>query len=881
MAMTRSCHAHCCAVSIIALLAVIQSGEQAQAQQLIANGTNEVASGTYNTIASGSSGYALWALNAGTIVGNGLVTITTGGSNASGAFAQGAGSMISLLDGGSIATVGNGGYGVDARLAGHISIVNVDVSTAAVSTNALNAIDGGTISADGGTMIVTGQGSYGARSTGAGSLITLNGVHITADKLLAYAVHAANDGTIVVNGAALRTEGDRAPALYAENILAPTGGTIIMDGGTITTTGNDAHGGRALAAGAHITLRNGVVINTEGAGSFGLLANDTATITSQDVEISTIGAGSKGLYAYGAGSITATGGTIITSGLTAIGAHASGTETNITLSSGVEISTSGIDAYGLFAESDGTINAHTVTVSTVAASAVGLQATHNGFINIDASSITTTGDFAMGASSSESFIYISNGTTLVTSGVGAHGAYTSTDGVISIYDSSVATSGDGAYGAYGAYTLGNTITSSGSSISTSGSNAYGAAAGLNGTLNIVAGSSIATTGTNSHAVLLADDAIFYLIDSTITATGSGAAAVSSSGTNSSSITGSVVSAADGAVFNVNAGGMNALVADSTVTGGDNLLNVASGSTLNVNALYSTLTGAAITAAGGVSNIDLQSTNWTVTGASNVTSLTNGAGSLVHFTPPGSSAGPFKTLTTQDYIGAGGTLGINTHLGGDGSPSDRMIVDGGAGIGSAFLSVNNIGGAGALTTDDGILVIDTVNGGTTMPGLFELTAPVIAGPYEYSLYKGGENGANPQSWYLRSDLDCELDPNVAECGGGGGDDIPDWRQDTSLYAAVPAMALLYGRLMLDTLHERRGTAVSAYAEGAPNAAWARVIGQHGDRDGGKGGIYGAGPKYDYDFWAFQGGMDLYRDGDVGTSRNHAGAFFAIGHGSGDV
>ncbi|NSL70202.1 autotransporter outer membrane beta-barrel domain-containing protein, partial [Hyphomicrobium sulfonivorans] len=112
------------------------------------------------------------------------------------------------------------------------------------------------------------------------------------------------------------------------------------------------------------------------------------------------------------------------------------------------------------------------------------------------------------------------------------------------------------------------------------------------------------------------------------------------------------------------------------------------------------------------------------------------------------------------------------------------------------------------------MIDTVNGGTTMPGLFGLAAPVIAGPYEYSLYKGGENGANPQNWYLRSDLDCELDPNVAECGGGGGsgDDIPDYRPETSLYAAVPAMTLLYGRLMLDTLHERRGTAVSSYAEG---------------------------------------------------------------------
>ncbi|MDH4982153.1 autotransporter outer membrane beta-barrel domain-containing protein [Hyphomicrobium sp. D-2] len=209
-----------------------------------------------------------------------------------------------------------------------------------------------------------------------------------------------------------------------------------------------------------------------------------------------------------------------------------------------------------------------------------------------------------------------------------------------------------------------------------------------------------------------------------------------------------------------------------------------------------------------------------------------------------------------------------------------MIDGGNAIGTSLLSVNNVGGGGDLTRLDGILIVDALNG-ATVPDLFALAAPVIAGPYEYSLYKGGENGANPQNWYLRSDLDCELDPNVAECRGGGGDDIPDWRQETSLYAAVPAMTLLYGRLMLDTLHERRGTSVSSYAEGVHNAAWARVIGQHGDRDGGKGGIYGAGPKYDYDFWAFQGGLDLYRDGDVGTSRNHAGAFFAIGHGSGDV
>ncbi|MDH4981827.1 autotransporter outer membrane beta-barrel domain-containing protein [Hyphomicrobium sp. D-2] len=237
----------------------------------------------------------------------------------------------------------------------------------------------------------------------------------------------------------------------------------------------------------------------------------------------------------------------------------------------------------------------------------------------------------------------------------------------------------------------------------------------------------------------------------------------------------------------------------------------------------------------------------------------------------------EVVVRGNYTGQGGTLGINTQLGGDGSPSDRLVIDGGTGTGTSQLAVNNVGGLGDLTQLNGILVVDAINGGTTVPGLFALAGPVVAGPYEYSLYRGSEDASNPNAWYLRSELNCALDPTAPVCGDG----IPDWRQETSLYAAVPAMTLLYGRLMLDTLHERRGTAVSPYAEGAPNAAWARVIGQHGDRDGGKGGIYGAGPKYDYDFWAFQGGMDLYRDGDVSTSRNHAGAFFAIGHGSGDV
>jgi len=280
---------------------------------------------------------------------------------------------------------------------------------------------------------------------------------------------------------------------------------------------------------------------------------------------------------------------------------------------------------------------------------------------------------------------------------------------------------------------------------------------------------------------------------------------------------------------------------------------------------------------GTLTIDASSTLFA--GKGNFAVAPNTGGQLVALTNAGlidlqsESVGDSLTIV-GNYVGQGGRLAIDTQLGADRSPSDRLIIDSGAGTGTSLLSVNNVGGLGDLTHLNGILVVDAINSGTTGPGLFALAGPVVAGPYEYSLYRGSVDGSNPEAWYLRSNLDCSLDHSASVCG-------PDWRQEVSLYAAIPAMTLLYGRLMLDTLHERRGDAMGGAAAGYPDAAWGRVIGQHGDRDGATDGAYGAGPKYDYDFWAFQGGADLYRDGDAATSRNRAGAFFAIGNGSGDV
>ncbi|WP_244480348.1 hypothetical protein [Rhizobium sp. Root1220] len=70
----------------------------------------------------------------------------------------------------------------------------------------------------------------------------------------------------------------------------------------------------------------------------------------------------------------------------------------------------------------------------------------------------------------------------------------------------------------------------------------------------------------------------------------------------------------------------------------------------------------------------------MTGSSNLTNLVNDP-SLIQYTPPTGDPtllSSYKTLTVVDYIGEGGAIGLNTYLGADGSPSDRLIVDGGRG-----------------------------------------------------------------------------------------------------------------------------------------------------------------------------------------------------------
>ena len=207
--------------------------------------------------------------------------------------------------------------------------------------------------------------------------------------------------------------------------------------------------------------------------------------------------------------------------------------------------------------------------------------------------------------------------------------------------------------------------------------------------------------------------------------------------------------------NVNAGtlvvgdGSNSLAA----LAGGGLVTVASGATLGG---YGSVTG-------DVTN------NGTISVANALASLASGPtgnllvkGTLTNaglVQLGGSGVGNMLTVA-GNYVGQNATIALNTTLAGDGAPSDKLIVSGGAASGTSTLKVTNVGGAGARTVTDGIRVVQAINGATTRAGAFSLSGgSVSAGAYTYFLAKGGEATGTGDSWYLRNTVPPKPQPPV--------------------------------------------------------------------------------------------------------------------------
>ena len=211
--------------------------------------------------------------------------------------------------------------------------------------------------------------------------------------------------------------------------------------------------------------------------------------------------------------------------------------------------------------------------------------------------------------------------------------------------------------------------------------------------------------------------------------------------------------------------------------------------------------------------------------------------------PGNSIG---TLTIAgNYTGTGGTLEVEAVLGGDASPTDRLVVTGNT-AGTTNVTVINLGGGGAQTTE-GIKIVDVggVSAGSfSLLGdyVFEGDQAVVGGAYAYRLYQGGVSTPADGDWYLRSAL---LNPAGVGIGMVYAPSVPLYET----YAGVLQTLNEFG-----TLRQRSsGRATDdGQAETDPaKAIWTRINGTHAHFNP---RTSTTGTEYDVDTWTMQAGID---------------------------
>jgi outer membrane autotransporter protein len=333
------------------------------------------------------------------------------------------------------------------------------------------------------------------------------------------------------------------------------------------------------------------------------------------------------------------------------------------------------------------------------------------------------------------------------------------------------------------------------------------------------------------------------------------------------------------------GTVNVLAGTTTLTGANNYsgsTNIIAG-TFRAGTTNTFSPNSAVRLAGN-GTLDLNGFNQTVPSVFN-TGLVN----------MGTATALGTVLTTTNFTGAGGTIALNTFLGADGSPSDRLVINGGTAIGNSFLRIANAGGPGAETVSNGIAVVQAINGGATAPGAFTLAGEVRGGAFDYHLFRGGLGGSNPNDWFLRSTFIVEpIEPGVPSIplvpiGPALPTDPPPEPlppgvypiigPELATYGVVQPIARQLGMTTLGTLHERSGdtSLVTNMNASWEPSAWGRVLGQQIDNR------YRAfaDPRASGQLLGFQSGIDLWRGEWVPGHRDAAGIYFAYANANVDV
>lgn len=680
------------------------------------------------------------------------------------------------------------------------------------------------------------------------------------------AIDASNSANVTANGA-VTAHG------FGTGINA-TSNAIVTVNGPVTASGRGlsaSNGGQIVAN--HIRLQN-----DSGGGAIAMIA-DNATILANGITVIWSNGGGQSLVQSMAGGLirftTGSSLTILGGGFpSALLANGAGSHI---IADGLSLSMGG---------SGGTTAA---------------KAQAGGNIQLTSGSITFSGgggNIGLSATGANSSITADGVNIMVGTGGNDVGANAETGGHVTLTGGSVSIRGvGGGEDGLRATGAGSLITASNVAINVTGSGGNAGAHAVNGAGIETTGGSVSVG--NGAGGLLQNGGSVTMAATNVTASGNGGFGfLFNNGGNANTLgysNGTIT--ASSASFSVQGAAANIGLTNTTATSNNNtLLDTNSGNTI-FDAHGSTLRGVITTTTNSTSAVTLeQNTIWSMTGNSTATTVTNSASQIVYTTPTGdpTQLSSYKTLTVGNYVGAGGQIALNTYLGTDGSPSDRLVIDGGAASGTTRMSFTDTGGGGALTSGDGILVVDATRG-TTEPRAFAGFA--AAGPYDYLLFRSGSTPGSESDWFLRSNLQPGPGPgpNPEPPGPGPGPNpeppappgppVPRYRQEVSLYAAMPVLATIYGRNMIDTLHERIGGDAQLLGPGkhdSPDGMWGRIIGYQGHHDGDPVGIYGRdGPAFDYDFGAIQSGLDLYRNEYTNGQRDNAGLYLAVGRANADV
>lgn len=708
-------------------------------------------------------------------------------------------------------------------------------------------VTGGTYTGNSVTLQTTLGGTAGAQASQTGQII-LNGASVTILGTNSYGLEATDGGTLNAYDFTVSASGDESQGAFSRD----AGSTMILERGSITTTGASAIAVWSTD-GASLTGTS-LSIRTEGgaigfAGSYGALVEKASSLTLTNSSIVTLGDRGAGIYALDNGSIfNGSGLNIQTSGVAGHGVVA-GNGAQITLSNSDIRTSANTDAIGVWAFGGSQVTLSNVNVSTAGTLSEGLFAWNAGSrIDATGGTISTQGDDSYGITAVDGATAIGRNLSVTTTGNLSRGAYASMGGVLTLENSTITTTGANADGLRARN--GGSLTATNVDVSVSG---------LSSAAIYMDGGTLADPNqitVNGGSLAASQGAIIHVVGDTGSVTLNGPVAITSgivngqrqfvsveaNGLTPSALSLDVndVSGIEGA-FSVEGAGhvVNASFTGRSDWSGDLLVDP--GNTVNLSLANSIWTGLS----SGTPDITLDAgSRWNVTGSSNAGTITN-AGHIV-FVP---NTGTFSTLTVNNFVGQNGVLGLNTHLGDDASPSDVLVIDGGAASGTTGIAITNAGGTGEQTTGDGIRIVQAVNGATTAADAFHLSGRIAAGVYEYLLFRGGTT--SNEDWFLRS---FRIE-----------DETPLYRPEVALYAPVPALVRAMDLALIGTLHER----VGEQAQGANDeASWARVIGEYGD--GRWSGTVGARATRSR-IVGLQSGLDLYRSRDDDGGQDRLGVY----------